>query len=197
MHEHKNILKLENYEFLSDDVARALAQRKISACMYKEDDFLIIETHQDFNVDEIKNEISKLSFLRVKQQRENEINERTTNTLLKGFKSLALGTTHAYDLNLEDQANIQSLVLMGLGGAFRCAEVLEDESLGLKTYKEHSNEQLKSVFKDLLEYKQSVLVFYGLEKERLNALESLKDLLNFETKAYENKNKRKKGAKKQ
>ncbi|WP_104628689.1 hypothetical protein [Helicobacter bizzozeronii] len=110
-----------------------------------------------------------------------QINRVIQELLARGFVSAALGSPHRYDLNTEDQINLQALISAGIDAEFRCKEPEAD----FKTYKKHTKAQLKKVFADGLAYKARVLNFFGKEKERLHACESLQAVQDFTIKALE------------
>lgn len=91
---------------------------------------------------------------------------------------------HAYDLTLENQANLQALVIASIDSVFRCAEVSNDGVIGAKTYKTHTKAQLLKLSKEALKFKSDLILFYGREKERLNAINSLEELEKFVIKEY-------------
>ncbi len=118
-----------------------------------------------------------------KQELEKEINAICKEKIVKDFRSSVLGNLHAYDLTLEDQANLQALVIAGVDSVFRCAEV-NNGVVGDKTYKNHTKAQILKLSQDALRFKQNLIVFYGREKERLNAINSLEALEQFVIKEY-------------
>ncbi len=92
---------------------------------------------------------------------------------------------HAYDLELEDQSNLQALVIVGIDSVFRCAEVSNGVVLN-KTYKKHTKAQILKLSQEVLRFKYNLIVFYGREKERLNAINSLEALKKFVIKEFLN-----------
>ncbi|MGG2395288.1 hypothetical protein ACPDJR_07675 [Helicobacter pylori] len=118
-----------------------------------------------------------------KQELESRINAICKEKIVKEFRSSVLGSLHAYDLELEDQSNLQALVVSGISSVFRCAEVSNGVALN-KTYKNHTKEQLLKLSWEALKFKQDLIVFYGREKERLNAINSLEALEKFVIKEY-------------
>ncbi|WP_187831936.1 hypothetical protein [Helicobacter pylori] len=118
-----------------------------------------------------------------KQEIEAKINAICKEKIINGFKSEVLGSTHAYDLTLEDQANLQALVIAGIDSVFRCAEVINGV-VGNKTYKKHTKAQLLKLSQEALKLKSDLILFYGREKERLKAITSLEELEKFEVKKY-------------
>ncbi|MGN8392208.1 hypothetical protein ACR9KA_03085 [Helicobacter pylori] len=119
-----------------------------------------------------------------KQEIESKINAICKEKITKEFRSEVLGSLHVYDLTLEDQANLQALVVADIDSVFRCAEVDNNGVLGNKTYKKHSKAQILQLSKEALNFKQKLIVFYGKEKERLNAIASLEALEKFTIKEY-------------
>ncbi len=118
-----------------------------------------------------------------KQELEKEINAICKEKIVKDLRSSVLGNLHAYDLTLEDQANLQALVIANIDSLFRCAEV-NNGVVGDKTYKNHTKAQILKLSQDALRFKQNLIVFYGREKERLNAINSLGELEKFVIKEY-------------
>ncbi|MCQ2624226.1 hypothetical protein JT088_04190 [Helicobacter pylori] len=119
-----------------------------------------------------------------KQELESQINAICKEKIIKDFRSSVLGSLHAYDLTLEDQANLQALVIAGIDSVFRCAGVGNDGVVGNKTYKNHNKKQILQLSQEALKFKQKLIVFYGREKERLNAITSLEALEKFMIKEY-------------
>ncbi|KHL89684.1 hypothetical protein HPY499_07320 [Helicobacter pylori] len=122
-------------------------------------------------------------FKRLKELTLEKINAICKEKIIKEFKSEVLGSLHAYDLTLEDQANLQALVISGIDSVFRCAEVING-AIGLKTYKKHTKAQLLKLSREALKFKSNLILFYGREKERLQAVTSLEALEKFEIKEY-------------
>ncbi|MGL2853740.1 hypothetical protein ACQKAU_03310 [Helicobacter pylori] len=112
-----------------------------------------------------------------------EINAICKEKITKEFKSEVLGSLHAYDLTLEDQANLQALLIAGIDSVFRCAEI-SNGVIGFKTYKKHTKAQLLKLSQQALKFKSDLILFYGREKERLKAVTSLEALEKFEIKEY-------------
>ncbi|MGL2743921.1 hypothetical protein ACQJ8B_07955 [Helicobacter pylori] len=122
-------------------------------------------------------------FKRLKELMIEKINAICKEKITKGFKSEVLGSLHAYDLTLEDQANLQALVIAGIDSVFRCAEVINGV-IGFKTYKKHTKAQLLKLSQRALKFKSDLILFYGREKERLNTITSLEALEKFQIKEY-------------
>ncbi len=120
---------------------------------------------------------------RLKELTLEKINAICKEKIINDFKSEVLGSLHAYDLTLEDQANLQALVIAGVDSVFRCAEVINGV-VGFKTYKNHTKAQLLKLSQEALNFKQKLIIFYGREKERLNAINSLEEVENFKIKEY-------------
>ncbi|WP_033615956.1 hypothetical protein [Helicobacter pylori] len=123
--------------------------------------------------------MKELALTSKKKALEEKINQICNKKILLGFDCDALGSLHHYDTRLEDQINIQALASANLGSFFRCAEVLEDKSHSNKIYKEHTAEQIKSVFNSGLKFKSDLLAFYGKQKEKLASINSLEELEAF------------------
>ncbi|MGL2506329.1 hypothetical protein ACOWN1_01075 [Helicobacter pylori] len=122
-------------------------------------------------------------FKRLKELTLEKINAICKEKIIKEFKSEVLGSLHAYDLTLEDQANLQALVIVGIDSVFRCTEI-SNGVVGFKTYKKHTKAQLLKLSQEALKFKSNLILFYGREKERLQAVTSLEALEKFEIKEY-------------
>ncbi|WRD38188.1 hypothetical protein E5K49_03170 [Helicobacter pylori] len=133
--------------------------------------------------EQVLEKLKEITLKTKKQELENQINAICKEKIVKGFKSKVLGSVHAYDLTLEDQANLQALVLANIDSIFRCAEV-NNGVVGNKTYKKHTKAQILKLSQEALKFKQNLIVFYGREKERLDAVNSLEELEKFVIKEY-------------
>lgn len=133
--------------------------------------------------EQVLEKLKETALKQKKQELEKEINAICKEQIIKDFRSSVLGNLHAYDLALEDQANLQALVIANIDSAFRCAEV-SNGVVGNKTYKKHTKAQILQLAKEALKFKQDLIVFYGREKERLNAINSLEALEKFVIKEY-------------
>ncbi|GAA8384066.1 hypothetical protein HpDR42_12340 [Helicobacter pylori] len=127
--------------------------------------------------------IKEQVFKRLQELTLEKINAICKEKITKEFKSEVLGSLHAYDLTLEDQANLQALVIAGIDSVFRCAEVINGV-VGFKTYKKHTQAQLWKLSQEALKFKSDLILFYGREKERLQNVTSLEALEKFEIKEY-------------
>lgn len=96
-----------------------------------------------------------------------ELNSICDSHLLS-FESAALGDTHIYDSELEDQLNLLGLVSAGVDSFFRCLKKGES----VKENKPHSKAQLAQVYKDGLTYKSEQIYKCGLLKAQVMACES-------------------------
>ncbi|MCQ2622112.1 hypothetical protein JT058_06940 [Helicobacter pylori] len=134
--------------------------------------------------EQVLEKLKEITLKKKKQELEKEINAICRGKILKDLRSSILGSLHAYDLTLEDQANLQALIIAGIDSVFRCAEVDNNGVLGNKTYKKHTKAQILQLSKEALNFKQNLIVFYGREKERLNAITSLEELEKFVIKEY-------------
>ncbi len=151
-----------------------------SASISMQENKLILKSEEELPPQSAFLEKMKELALSVKKKAlEEKINQICNEKILSGFDCDALGSLHHYDTRLEDQINIQALASANLGSFFRCAEVLADKSYSNKIYKEHTAEQIKSVFNSGLKFKSDLLAFYGKEKERLASINSLEELEAF------------------
>lgn len=133
--------------------------------------------------EQVLEKLKEITLKTKKQEIETEINAICKEKIVKEFRSSVLGSVHAYDLTLEDQANLQALVVASIDSVFRCAEV-NNGVIGFKTYKNHTKAQLLKLSKEALKFKSDLILFYGREKERLNAINSLEALEKFQIKEY-------------
>ncbi len=133
--------------------------------------------------EQVLEKLQEITLKAKKQELEKEINAICKEKIIKDFRSSVLGNLHAYDLTLEDQANLQALVIANIDSVFRCAEVSNGVA-GNKTYKNHTKAQILKLSQEALNFKQNLIVFYGREKERLNAITSLEALEKFVIKEY-------------
>ncbi|OLR47934.1 hypothetical protein [Helicobacter pylori] len=133
--------------------------------------------------DHVLEKLKEITLKTKKQELENQINAICKEKIIKDFRSSVLGSEHSYDLALEDQANLQALVVANIDSVFRCAEV-NHGVISNKTYKNHTKAQILQLSQQALKFKQKLIVFYGREKERLNAVNSLEALEKFQIKEY-------------
>ncbi|WP_219031272.1 hypothetical protein [Helicobacter pylori] len=133
--------------------------------------------------EQILKKLQEITLKTKKQELENKINAICKEKIIKDFRSSVLGSLHAYDLTLEDQANLQALVIANIDSLFRCTEVINGV-IGNKTYKNHTKAQILQLSQQALKFKQNLIMFYGREKERLNAVNSLEELEKFQIKEY-------------
>ncbi|WP_120843604.1 hypothetical protein [Helicobacter pylori] len=133
--------------------------------------------------EQVLEKLKEIALKKKKQELESQINAICKEKIVKDFRSSVLGSVHAYDLTLEDQTNLQALLIAGIDSVFRCAEV-NNGVVGDKTYKNHTKAQILQLSQEALRFKQNLIVFYGREKERLNAINSLEALKKFVIKEY-------------
>ncbi|WP_187854324.1 hypothetical protein [Helicobacter pylori] len=144
----------------------------------------IISQNETPTKEQVLEKLKEIALKKKKQELEKEINAICKEKILEGFRSSVLGSAHVYNLTLEDQSNLQALVIAGIDSDFRCAEVNNNGVLGYKTYKKHTKAQILQLAREALKFKNDLIVFYGREKERLNAISSLEALEKFELKEY-------------
>ncbi|WQV24529.1 hypothetical protein KVJ73_02275 [Helicobacter pylori] len=144
----------------------------------------IISDKETPTKDQVLEKLQEITLKQKKQELEKEINAICKEKIIKDFRSSVLGSVHAYDLTLEDQANLQALLIAGIDSVFRCAEVSNDGVIGYKTYKKHTKAQLLKLSQEALKFKSDLILFYGREKERLKTITSLEALEKFEIKEY-------------
>ncbi|WP_033596378.1 hypothetical protein [Helicobacter pylori] len=144
----------------------------------------IISQNETPTKEQVLEKLKEITLKKKKQELQKEINAICKGKIINNFRSSVLGSLHAYDLALEDQTNLQALVMAGIDSVFRCAEVNDNGVLGNKTYKKHTKEQILQLAKESLKFKTDLIVFYGREKERLNAISRLEELEKFVIKEY-------------
>ncbi|MGT0102516.1 hypothetical protein [Helicobacter pylori] len=135
--------------------------------------------------EQVLEKLKEITLKQKKQELESQINAICKEKIVKEFRSSVLGSLHAYDLELEDQSNLQALVIAGIDSVFRCAEISNGVVLN-KTYKKHTKAQILKLSQEVLRFKYNLIVFYGREKERLNAINSLEALKKFVIKEFLN-----------
>ncbi|AGL70135.1 hypothetical protein [Helicobacter pylori] len=145
---------------------------------------IISENNKTPTKEQVLEKLKEITLKTKKQELEAKINAICKEKITKDFRSSVLGNLHAYDLTLEDQANLQALVVANIDSVFRCAEVSSDGVVGDKTYKKHTKVQILKLSQEALNFKQKLIIFYGREKERLNAITSLEALEKFVIKEY-------------
>ncbi|GAA7306161.1 hypothetical protein HpBGD104_12090 [Helicobacter pylori] len=143
----------------------------------------IISDNETPNKEQILEKLKEITLKKKKQELEAQINAICKEKITKSFRSSVLGSLHAYDLTLEDQTNLQALFIAGIDSVFRCAEV-SNGVLENKTNKKHTKTQIMQLSKEILKFKMDLIVFYGREKERLNAISRLEELEKFKIKEY-------------
>ncbi|MDI7187912.1 hypothetical protein QMM42_17210 [Leptospira santarosai] len=74
----------------------------------------------------------------------NLVNSICGSKITSGFVSAALGETHFYSSDRDDQLNLRDLVLLGAPVLYKCA----DRKDGVRKYRNHTAEQIKRVFVD-------------------------------------------------
>ncbi|EQD92257.1 hypothetical protein L934_03650 [Helicobacter pylori PZ5080] len=144
----------------------------------------IIPENETPTKDQVLKKIQEIMLKTKKQELEKAINAICKEKIIKGFTSEVLGRPHVYGLTLEDQMNLQALLMANIDSVFRCAEVSNDGVVGNNTYKNHTKAQILKLSHEALNFKQKLIVFYGQEKLRLNAINSLEALEKFKIKEY-------------
>ncbi|WP_240446418.1 hypothetical protein [Helicobacter pylori] len=176
-----NELVLENVNNFRECLYLALEFFKISsASISMQENKIILKSDEDLpEKSAFLEKMKELALSVEKKALEEKINQICNEKIFSGFDCDALGSLHHYDTRLEDQINIQALVSADLGSSFRCAEALGNGSYSNKIYKEHTAEQIKSVFNSGLKFKSDLLAFYGKQKEKLAGINSLEELEAF------------------
>ncbi|WP_061232454.1 hypothetical protein [Leptospira noguchii] len=104
----------------------------------------------------------------------NNVNAICATKIVSGFKSNALGSTHTYDSNQDDQLNLVGLVSLNEIVMYKCAD-----QNGLREYRAHTADQIKQVLGDGAKRKTSLLQnAFSLKSEIQSA--SVSELLTFD-----------------
>lgn len=98
----------------------------------------------------------------VRNKKISELSMACENEIVSGFDSKALGASHKYQSDRDDQSNLIGVAVAGNGGLFKCSE---DGGVTWE-YKDHTHEQIMQVIQDGKEMKLSALAKFG----RLKAL---------------------------
>lgn len=106
-----------------------------------------------------------------------EVNRACEAAIVEGFCSAALGETHKYSSQMEDQLNLNGAILRGLDTLYACRD-----ELGRKDYRPHTFAQVSQVWDDFTEYKLQLLqkalqlkqmLDLALERDDVDALEAV------------------------
>ncbi|WP_367701846.1 hypothetical protein [Helicobacter pylori] len=143
----------------------------------------IISENETPTKEQVLEKLKEITLKAKKQELKDKINAICKEKIVKDFRSSVLGDLHAYDFSLEDQSNLQALVFAGIDSLFKCSEV-NNGVVGNSTYKNHTKAQILKLSQEALKFKHGLIVFYGREKERLNAVNSLEELEKFVIKEY-------------
>lgn len=162
---------------------KELGIEKFNVILSIDNDFYI-ESNQKLKEPFTKSNFTKQDLQDVLREQKDlkiaELNLACDNSL-KSFISAALGEAHYYNVTLEDQLNLLSLVVADLSSFFRCKKVGENIFMN----KLHTKDQIKKVFNDGLIFKSSLLNACGNLKLYL---ESLNDINLIKALKFENYN---------
>ena len=137
-----------------------------------DDDFDGVPEELNSITEEEKNKILAPKLLEVKNQRFAEINLSCQKEIESGFKSNALGESHLYQSDKQDQLNLVGVVTSGVAQPFKCS-VDGGESW---EWIEHTHEQLKQVLSDGAVVKATLLQKAGLLKAQVSSASSVEEL---------------------
>ncbi len=99
----------------------------------------------------------------LQQDKSAELNRAAEKAITGGFNSDALGSTHQYSSQLDDQLNLTGAILRGLDMPYAC----RDEQ-GVKAFRLHTAEQLRQVGDDFTLYKLQLLQHANELKQQLD-----------------------------
>lgn len=107
-----------------------------------------------------------------KEIRIEELSKQCESTILQGFESSALGTTHKYDSDVYDQINLMGswLICLNISGSIPYA--CKDIATGLKTYETHTAAQMAQVLSDGATFKLLYLQTFNALRDQVNACTS-------------------------
>lgn len=100
------------------------------------------------------------------------VNEACETSITGGFESDALGATHTYSSQMDDQINLMGSVIQGLEMAYSCRDLN-----GVKAFRLHSADQLSQVSNDFISFKMKLLQKADVLKQRLDEALTDKDLI--------------------
>lgn len=107
-----------------------------------------------------------------------EVNDACNRHIEGGFNSGALGETHRYSSQMDDQINLTGMVLSGLDASFPCYD-----AHNVKGFRPHTAAQLHLVSQDLVRFKQAALqhadnlkqdLATALKDKKLKVMKSIK-----------------------
>lgn len=116
----------------------------------------------------------------IHREKHTAINEACEAAITAGFTSDALGSSHLYASQLDDQLNLTGAVLRGLDMPYAC----RDEQ-GVKDFRMHTAEQLRHVGDDFTLYKLQLLQHANALKQQLDAALDDGDLVALESITWE------------
>lgn len=109
-----------------------------------------------------------------------EINRLCEANITGGFWSSALGESHLYASQFDDQLNLTGVILRGLDSPFACRD-----SQGRKAFLPHTFAQLRQVGDDFIFYKLQLLQKANQLKQSLDAALAKRDAEAIEAVAWE------------
>lgn len=107
-----------------------------------------------------------------KDKKANEINKACEASILAGFKSASLGAEHSYESSKEDQLNLSGMKDRGTTLPLKCSS---DNGTSWN-WLPHTQEQLKTVFDDGVDFKLSQLQKSAMLKDQIKQATTLEAL---------------------
>jgi len=107
-----------------------------------------------------------------KSDKYDEISSKASATIMSGFASSALGASHTYQSDRDDQLNLVGMVVAGSDDYFKCTD-----ANGVAGYKLHTIEQLRQVLSDGKTIKLTILQHADVLKAQADATETV-ELVN-------------------
>lgn len=110
------------------------------------------------------------------------INLACTLAITDGFESAALGESHRYSSDLEDQLNLNGMLLQGGEMLYPCYD-----AQGVKVFLAHTGDQLRQVAEDFAQYKLQLMQRANELKQQLDAALIALDLVALEGITFEDR----------
>lgn len=109
-----------------------------------------------------------------------EINTACEAEITSGFWSAALGESHRYSSQLDDQLNLTGVILQGLDNLYACRDLR-----GVKEFRPHTAKQLRQVGDDFTMFKLQLLQKANGLKQQLDQSLATGDLADIKAVVWE------------
>ncbi len=108
-----------------------------------------------------------------KEYQKEKLNKACKKAITSGFESSALGTTHIYESEEEDQLNLTGLKDRGTTKPLKCSS----DNTQTWEWKEHTPEQIKQVFDDGVDFKLNQLIKVSQLKNKVETATTVAKVL--------------------